>query len=76
MRIDVSCRLVPEKYRLKTLSNLFLSQGQYLLNDRKLSSLRFFIASLVMHFTIKKIYLVAKSFAIIVRDYFQRKPVN
>jgi glycosyltransferase involved in cell wall biosynthesis len=62
MRVDIASRLVPEEFKVKTLSNLFLSQGQYLLADKKSSAFRFFLSSLVLDFSVKKIFLITRSF--------------
>jgi len=64
MRVDVVSRLVPEIFRNKALSNIFLSQGTYLLKDNKyLSAFRFFASSLFLNFSIGSGILIMKSIA-------------
>lgn len=63
MRIDVAARLVPAKYRTRTISNIFLSQSQYLAADKKhLQAIKFFICSLTLSFSFYKIFSFGKSF--------------
>jgi len=57
MRVEIACKLVPENYRLKTLSNLFFLQGQSAAVDKKLSEgFRLYMASFILNFSISKMY--------------------
>lgn len=63
MRIDVASRLVDDKYRMTTLSNIFLSQSKYLLSDgQKLKSIKFFIAANIFNFKLNSLFFLAKFF--------------
>lgn len=49
MRIDVASRLVDEKYRLQSISNILLSHADYLLSDKeKVNSFKFLAASSIL----------------------------
>ena len=49
MRIDVASRLVDEKYRLQSLSNILLSHADYLSSDKKtVDSFKFLAASSIL----------------------------
>ncbi|BFM49631.1 glycosyltransferase family 2 protein [Marinomonas sp. THO17] len=62
MRIDVASRLVDEKYRRKALSNIMLSQSEYLWNDGcKLTSIKFLLASNLICLNRNSIYVLARS---------------
>ncbi len=64
MRIDVVSRLIPDVFKTRALSNIFLSQGTYLLQDnRYLSAFRFFAAAMFMNFSISSAILMMKSIA-------------
>ena len=69
MRMDIAARLVPDAYRTKTISNILLSQGQYLLADKKIfSGLKFFMSSLFLHFSFNNMIFMAKSIAVFFRN--------
>lgn len=70
MRIDIASRLVPEEYRMETLSNLFLSQGQYLAWDKRRGSIRFFLCSLILHFSFQSVKTILISMAVSVKQFF------
>lgn len=56
MRVDIISRIVPEHLRIISLSNIMHSQGSYLINDKHLrQGLRFYMASIFLNFTFKKI---------------------
>ncbi|MEO6404104.1 MAG: glycosyltransferase [Ferruginibacter sp.] len=77
MRIDVASRLVPQKYRVKSLSNIMLSQGTYLLHDRKvILAWRFFISSLVLHFSIKKLIIISKAKIILIKNLIHKPKIK
>ena len=63
MRIDIASRLVPYNYRTKTISNIFFSQSQYLLRDKKhFTAIKYFLCSLLLHFSFNKLSGFGKSF--------------
>lgn len=75
MRVDIASRLVPEKYRLKTLSNIMLSQGTYLLNDKKIfAAIKFFISSLIFNFSFYSLAIMAKASVSFLNNIFAGKP--
>lgn len=56
MRIDVICRLVDVQFRSKAISNILLSQSDYLSSDKKrIDSLKFFLASTMFGFSSSKV---------------------
>lgn len=63
MRVDVASRLVPEAFRLKTLANLFFSQGQYMVLDKKTGGIRFFLCSLILNFTFRNLVTIFRTVA-------------
>ncbi len=74
MRIDIVSRLVPEKYRFRAFGNIMLSQGQYLMADKKFfRGLAFFFSSLLLNFSFTNIFSIMKDIAVFFRDFFMRK---
>jgi len=74
MRIDIASRLVPENYRMKTLSNIFYSHAQYLLWDKKNAGIRFFICSMILDFSFKNGLKMLRTFGALIKySLFKRK---
>jgi len=65
MRIDIVSRLVEDKYRFKALSNIMISQADYLSsNGKKIDSLKFLTSSNIMSYSSIRISarIILKSF--------------
>lgn len=61
MRIDVASRLVDDKYRLKTISNIMVSQSEYLWNDgEKLKATKLFLSSNIIFLNFNSIFVLAR----------------
>lgn len=72
MRIDIISTLVPEEFRLKSLGNILFSQAQYLGNDKKMGrATRMYLASLVLNFSFRKLFLFGMSFVYRVKNWIQ-----
>ena len=70
MRIDILSRLFPEEYKTRGLGNIIFSQGQFLLMDKKFFlALKYYCASLFLHFSFRNI----KSMALHIAVYFKQK---
>ena len=73
MRIDIISRIVPEHLRIISLSNIIHSQGNYLINDKQLrQGLRFYMASLFLNFTFKKIWVMVWVTAAYFKNLFKK----
>ncbi|WP_394180938.1 glycosyltransferase family 2 protein [Marinomonas posidonica] len=61
MRVDVASRLVDEKYREKAISNIMISQSEYLWRDgERLKSMKFFLASNFISLNFNSFFILAK----------------
>lgn len=73
MRIDIASRLIPNNFRRKSLANINLSQGNYLMADKKFFfALSFFVSSLMLSFKFKTLVSIIKSVGVFFRDYLKR----
>lgn len=74
MRVDIVCNLIPDQYRIKALSNIMLSQGQYLMADNKFfDAIKFFLNSLILNFSFNNTLLMFKSTAFVIKRTFLDK---
>lgn len=77
MRVSIAAGLVPPEYRIKALSNIMLTQGQYLMMDKKIfAAYKFFYNSLIFNFSFNKIWLIFKCTAISFKKWLQNFKKN
>lgn len=71
MRVDIASRLVPPEYRVRTLSNILLSHGHYLLADKIFfTALKFYFSSLIMNFSFKNLLGIIKNLLALLKNSF------
>lgn len=72
MRVDLAAGLIPAEYRIKALSNIMLTQGQYLMADKNVfAACKFYLNSLIFNFSFIKVWWIFKSTAVFFRNYLQ-----
>lgn len=68
MRLDVASRLVPQEYKILTFANIMISHGHYLLADKKYkSATKFYISSLFLNFSFKKVLSIIKNIVAVIK---------
>ena len=76
MRLEVVSKLIPEKFKIKGLSNIMFSQGNYLLADGKFfAGIKFYLSSVIFHISFKKIIIMAKQILIYFKNLLKKGKV-
>lgn len=71
MRLEVATKLVPIKYRQVSISNIFLSHGNYLLSDNSfLLAFKFHLSSILFNFSFLSILSMVKT---LLSNLFKKK---